>query len=128
MLSGILCVFATTKEAEALTKMSGISFADNYYRIGDKSISLLITGVGSVSTSWSLQKWLSENKRPDIIVNAGIAGGYNDGLNIGDVVMPVTDCFADSGIEDGEEFLTLFDAGLAGSDNFPFNNRINKYD
>ena len=30
-------------------------------------------------------------------------------IAIGDVVMPVSDCFADAGIEDGENFMTLFE-------------------
>ncbi len=36
--------------------------------------------------------------------------------------MPVTDCFADSGIEDGDNFITLSEAGLADADEFPFRN------
>ena len=41
-------------------------------------------------------------------------------IEIGDVVMPVSDCFADAGIEDGDNFLTLSEAGLADADEFPF--------
>jgi futalosine hydrolase len=38
--------------------------------------------------------------------------------------LPITDCFADSGIEDGENFITLFEAGLALPDEFPFRNGL----
>jgi futalosine hydrolase len=34
--------------------------------------------------------------------------------------MPVTDCFADAGIEDGNNFLTLSEAGLVNANEFPF--------
>ena len=34
--------------------------------------------------------------------------------------MPVTDCFADAGIEDGNNFLTLSEAGLVSANEFPF--------
>jgi futalosine hydrolase len=36
------------------------------------------------------------------------------------VVTPLTDCFADIGIEDGDNFFTLTEAGLASQDVFPF--------
>jgi futalosine hydrolase len=41
-------------------------------------------------------------------------------LNVGDVVMPVSDCFADAGIEDGENFLTLSESGLISANDFPY--------
>ena len=59
-----------------------------------------------------MQKWISLNEKPDLAINAGIAGSYKDEIRIGDVVMPLTDCFADAGIEDGNNFLTLSEAGL----------------
>ena len=52
-----------------------------------------------------MKQWLSVNEKPDLAINAGIAGSYKDDIRYGDVVMPVTDCFADAGIEDGENFL-----------------------
>ena len=78
----------------------------------DFEISVLVAGVGSVSTAWEMQKWFSVNEKPDLAINAGIAGSYKEDIKIGDVVMPVTDCFADAGIEDGDNFLTLSEAGL----------------
>jgi futalosine hydrolase len=38
--------------------------------------------------------------------------------------LPVTDCFADSGIEDGNDFFTLSEAGLISADEFPYKNGI----
>ena len=36
-----------------------------------------------------------------------------------------SDCFADAGIEDGENFITLFEAGLTGRSNeFPYKKGI----
>jgi futalosine hydrolase len=81
---------------------------------------LLITGVGSIATAWSLKQWITLNEKPDLAINAGIAGSFNDRLNIGDVVMPVSDCFADAGVEDGENFLTLSESGLISANDFPY--------
>ena len=74
----------------------------------------LVTGVGGISTAWAMKQWLSNNPYPDLAINAGIAGSYSDELKIGDVVMPVTDCFADMGIESGNKVMTLAEAGLDG--------------
>ena len=116
----ILFVTATSAEAAILKKIDGVTPADKFYIFNGTEIHLLISGVGSVSTAWSLKQWLSVNEKPDLVLNAGIAGSYRDTIKIGDVVMPVTDCFADSGIEDGENFLTLFESGLADPDEFPY--------
>ncbi len=92
------------------------------YRFGNFDISLLVTGVGSISTAWEMKQWISVNEKPDLALNAGMAGSYKDEFDIGDVVMPVTDCFADAGIEDGDNFLTLSEAGLTSADEFPYSN------
>jgi futalosine hydrolase len=88
--------------------------------LGKFEIDLLITGVGSIATAWSLKQWITLNEKPDLAINAGIAGSFNERLNIGDVVMPVSDCFADAGVEDGENFLTLSESGLISANDFPY--------
>lgn len=108
----ILVVAATGAEAAVLG-------ASDLAREGYEAVTL-VTGVGTASTAWELQKWFSAGNTCDLAINIGIAGTYSASIGIGEVVMPVTDCFADSGIEDGDHFLTLFDAGLADRDAFPF--------
>lgn len=117
----VLFVTASEAEAEVLDKIEGIKKAGGVYRLGKFRISQVTAGVGSVSTAWEMQKWLSVNEKPDLAINAGIAGSFRKEIGIGEVVMPVTDCFADAGVEDGDSFLTLAEAGLAGANVFPFN-------
>jgi futalosine hydrolase len=116
----ILVVTATAVEAEVIGKIRGIENIQGGHRCGSLEINTLVAGIGSVSTAWEMHKWISANKKPDLAMNAGIAGSYNDEIKVGDVVMPVTDCFADAGVEDGTKFLTLSEAGLAGASEFPF--------
>ncbi|MCX6330924.1 MAG: futalosine hydrolase [Bacteroidia bacterium] len=116
----ILLVVATESEADAFRKIPGIKLSRDGYILGNNEISLLITGVGSVATSWSLMKWLSANPWPDLAMNIGIAGSYKEDIVIGDVVVPVSDCFADSGVEKGNSFLTLSEAGIQDPNQFPF--------
>lgn len=118
----ILYVTATKEEAATLDKISELEHLGENYRFGNIEIISLISGVGSVSTSWALKHWIDKNGKPDLAINGGIAGSYNDEIFIGDVVMPLSDCFADAGIEDGDNFYTLFDAGLVNADVFPYKN------
>jgi futalosine hydrolase len=124
MLFKILFVTATDSEADSLKRVRGIIPSPGGYRLGNLDISVLVSGVGSISTAWSLKQWLSINEKPDLAINAGIAGSFKNDIVTGDVVMPYSDCFADAGIEDGENFMTLFEAGLAGADDFPFRNGV----
>jgi futalosine hydrolase len=116
----ILYVTATRAEAETLSAINGMIPYPGGFLYGKLEIKLLVAGIGAVTTAWSLKRWLASNDKPDLAINGGIAGSYNDDINIGAVVMPVSDCFADSGIEDGENFLTLSEAGLIKGDEFPF--------
>jgi len=118
----LLYVTATSAEADVLKKIRGNMSVRGGYRFGNFDISLLVTGVGSISTAWEMKQWISLNEKPDLALNAGIAGSYKDEFDIGDVVMPVTDCFADAGIEDGDNFLTLSEAGLTSANEFPYSN------
>ena len=114
----ILYVTATWPEGDTLKKFREImSYND---RLDSFETDLLITGVGSMATAWSLKQWITLNEKPDLAINAGIAGSFNERLNIGDVVMPVSDCFADAGVEDGENFLTLSESGLISANDFPY--------
>ena len=118
----ILYVTATQTEGDALKKILATAPAQEI--LGNYDINLLVTGVGSISTAWALIKWISANGKPDLAINAGIAGTYKEDIIKGDVVMPVTDCFADAGIEDGDNFFTLSEAGLMSADEFPFKNGL----
>lgn len=111
MPARVLIVAATKAEADAA---GGIVVPD------DTSFSILVTGVGTVATTWAMARWISSNPGPDLAINIGLAGSYGKNINPGDVVMPVMDCFADAGIETGEGFRTLAEAGLEDPDRFPF--------
>jgi futalosine hydrolase len=131
MPNNVLIVFATSSEAQIIQKISGIESADGGYRFGRTKIQVLVTGAGGISTAWAMKQWLSSNPYPDLAINAGIAGSYSDRLNIGDVVLVRTDCFADLGIESEGRFITLAEAGLMDPDMFPFSGGVirseNKY-
>jgi futalosine hydrolase len=124
MNTRVLIVFASRDEAAILEKIPGIIHDGAGFRYANCMIYYLVTGVGGISTAWGMKQWLSQNNPPDLAINAGIAGAYNDNIIIGNVVIPVTDCFADLGIEFAEGTKTLAEAGLMNPDEFPFEGGI----
>lgn len=124
MLFKILYISATQSESDVLKQIRGISTMSGGYRINKCEITPVITGVGSVATAWAMKQWIFLNGKPDVVINAGIAGSYREDLRPGDVVIPVSDCFADAGIEDGNDFLTLAEAGLGDPDSYPFSSGL----
>ena len=120
MIYKILFVTATSLEDEVIGKIGSVHPVQSGFHSGSIEISHLVAGVGSIQTAWEMQKWISANNKPDLAINCGIAVSYKEEIKVGDVVMPVTDCFADAGVEDGNGFLTLSEAGLTDANRFPF--------
>lgn len=91
------------------------------YQLKGNIIDVLITGVGQVNTTYFLTTTL-HNKKADLVIQAGIAGTFTDNLQLGQTVLIKQDAFGDVGMEEKQQFTTIFDAGFAGKDDFPFNN------
>ena len=81
-------------------------------------ISTLITGVGSVATTWSLMRHLNRD-RPDLIIQAGISGSFTGRLP-GEVFAIRDERLADLGVWEDGNFKTPFDLRLADPDMPPF--------
>ncbi|TNE69649.1 MAG: futalosine hydrolase [Bacteroidetes bacterium] len=79
-----------------------------------------ITGIGVMATAWHLALAL-ERYRPDLVVNAGVAGAFDRSLPLGMVVQVRTERLGDLGVEEADgRFTDLFDLGLAEPDQPPF--------
>jgi len=89
-------------------------------RFGRHRIEPLITGVGSIATTWSLMRHIGSN-RPDLIIQAGIAGTLRDRLP-GEVLVIGEDLPADTGVWEEGRFKTIFEMGLADSHLAPYTN------
>jgi len=83
-------------------------------------VSVLVTGVGMVATAFRLGQFFAQQK-PDLVLNAGIAGTLDPHFQIGNVLCVSTECFADLGVEEAEgHFTDLFSLGLLATDLPPF--------
>ena len=87
----------------------------------NEKVEVLITGVGIPNTTYYLTNKLANNHY-DFVIQAGIAGTFDEQISKGSVVMVRQDTFADVGMEEKENFKTLFETGFAKSNDFPFSN------
>lgn len=82
---------------------------------------VVITGVGGVSTAYSVAKAI-EKYKPNVMIQAGIAGSFNKQFNLGDVVIVGSDCFGDLGVIENKKHKSLFDMNFLSADEKPFRN------
>lgn len=81
----------------------------------------LITGVGGVSTAYALMNAFTKQK-PQIIIQAGIAGSFDKNILLGDVVVVSADAFGDLGVVENKSRKTIFDLNLIHQNAKPFKN------
>jgi futalosine hydrolase len=121
----ILLVSATQFEILPLLEKLGGKFqlkANNTYHNNANEIKVLLTGVGLTHTAFALG-WTLSSYRPDLCINAGLAGSFDKNLKLGDVVNVVAQCFGDLGVEEKDgSFTDMFELGLLKHNEMPFVN------
>lgn len=85
----------------------------------DKQITFFIAGVGSYAMMYNLTILLQKEKF-DIIINAGIAGSYDETIKLGDLVFIESEEIGDLGIDNNGKFNTLFDENFIERNDPPF--------
>jgi futalosine hydrolase len=110
----ILLIAATAREIQPFFE---------YYRNSKRAqnIDILITGIGLTATTYHLLKQLTL-KRPDLVVQAGVAGCFDTNIPLGTVVIVKKEAIADLGVIEAKKLKTLFDLDLVPHDQFPFRN------
>jgi len=118
----ILIVAATIGEVQPLLTHFNAVSADGTYSFTTKthSVTVLITGVGIMLTTFSLTRHLATYTY-NRALNMGVCGSFNRLWPLGQSVNIVSDRFADWGVEDGDSFLDVFDIDLQKKVP-PFNN------
>ena len=112
----ILVVAATSFEAGGLK---------TDFESRNAEIEFLITGVGMVTTAFSLGKHLATHHY-DLIVNLGIAGSFDRDIVLGEVVEVVEDSLSELGAEDDLTFLPIETLGF-GESIFETDTRLSTY-
>ncbi|MCT8136799.1 futalosine hydrolase [Anaerobacillus sp. CMMVII] len=100
----ILVMTAVAAEQEAVLR--GIDNAPRF--------DVVVAGVGPVAAAISTAKVLATNKY-DLVINAGIGGGFSEQAEIGSVVVATEIIAADLGAETGEGFASIEQLGFGTS-------------
>ena len=69
-------------------------------------------GIGPVEAAITTATLLAAEPSYDVVVNAGIAGGFKGRVALGDIVLANLSTFADLGVRTDDGFLTVRDMGL----------------
>lgn len=96
-------------------------FLDHYRTASSRAaeIDVLIPGIGLTATTYGLTRHLAL-KRPDLIIQAGIAGGFGKEIELGSVVAVKQDTIADESVVEAGKLRTLFHLGLSAADKHPY--------
>src|SRR5829696_48314 len=81
----------------------------------------LITGIGLAAAAYQITKAVYLQK-PQLIIQAGIAGSLDNRLPLKKVVVVKNDTIGDIGVEENGSFNSLFDLQLDDRDTFPWTN------
>jgi len=119
----ILIVAATDSEIAALAAKlydrARIAPRANQCEYKQHNVDVLTTGVGMVATAAWCSQMLTEN-RYDLALDLGVCGSFDREIELAQVVHVTSDCIAELGAEDDQNFLTVQDLGLADANEFPF--------
>lgn len=80
------------------------------------------SGVGMLASAVSLTRLASEEK-PDLIIQAGIAGCFDPDISLGKVVVVKEEILGDVGVEEEGKWKDIFDLKLEKSNYHPFEKR-----
>ena len=110
----ILLTSATIKEI-----IPFIEYYRKHHSVSDNQVDVLITGIGLTATSFHLTRHLQLIK-PDIVIQAGVAGSFDKKLPLGSVVAIKKDTIADESVIEMKKLKTLFKLKLVPQDQFPY--------
>jgi futalosine hydrolase len=79
--------------------------------IDNNHFEVLITGIGSMSTTYWLTKTIAKY-RPGLMIQAGIGGSFSTDYPPGSIVLIKEEVTGDLGVEENNEFKDVFDMGL----------------
>lgn len=82
-------------------------------------LDVLITGIGLLATSYSLQKQI-QLKRPDLIIQAGVGGCFDKKMKLGRVFIIKKEAIADQSVIELNALKTLFDLDLVPANQPPY--------
>lgn len=90
--------------------------------LANSNVQFQVTGIGMLATAVSLTKLVLLEK-PDIVIQAGIAGSFDINLPLGKVVAINTETIGDLGTQENNNWQDVFDLKLVDANSVPFTNK-----
>ncbi|MCW3109255.1 MAG: mqnB [Segetibacter sp.] len=115
----VVITSATEKEIVQIKQLLNPIYTQKSARL---QVSFHESGVGILSACFSIAKMIFEQK-PDLVIQAGIAGTFDNNNTLGKVVAVKDEMLADTGVEENGSFKDLFDLNLQQENLFPFAGR-----
>lgn len=115
----VVITSATAKEILAIKEAIEPKYAVNDPEL---AVSFHESGIGILASCFSISKLIWERK-PDLIIQAGIAGTFDDEAVLSKVVVVKEEVPADIGVEENGTFFDLFDLHLQSENLFPFSHK-----
>jgi futalosine hydrolase len=84
-------------------------------------VEVLITGVGILASTYAITT--SCHKKPDLIIQAGIAGTFNPKFPPGSITLVKEEASGDCGVTENKVFKDVFDLQFADPNKSPFTNK-----
>lgn len=88
----------------------------------NSKVQFQVTGIGMLATAVSLTK-LVLHEKPDIVIQAGIAGCFNPNLPLGKVLVINSETIGDLGVQENDTWQDVFDLKLVDTNCVPFTNK-----
>lgn len=120
----ILLVVATEPEiAPLLRRLQHVSGSERFrtYRMNNAELHVVVSGVGMVATAAETAFRIGKSTY-DLLINAGICGSFKREIQIGEVVNVISEFQPELGAEDHDQFISVFDLGIADRNQWPYRN------
>jgi futalosine hydrolase len=88
------------------------------------SIKFYTHGIGLMLSTFHLSEIVKS--KPDLVIQCGLAGTYQNHLKIGETVIVENEILGDTGAQDHMDQLDLFDMQFMNANEFPFSNSMLK--
>src|SRR5690554_593270 len=122
----LLIVSATDFEIQKIMEFLKGNFEfkpeNNSFNKGNLKIKICISGIGSLMTTYHLSKSIV-GFQPDFVVQLGVCGSFSKITPLEEIVIVKSEIMGDTGAEDKDKLLDVFDLNLIEKNDFPFKDK-----
>jgi futalosine hydrolase len=84
-----------------------------------EKVHFVITGIGAMAATYYITRAINSHK-PALLLQAGVAGCFDENLALGTTVAVSSECVGDLGVVENKMFTSIFDLGLTQQNDFPW--------